>query len=116
MGRFGNKKRKRSAGKAEAVWEERGAEQGGKKNGGGDFTEQFRNEAFEAFYKAQNIVPEGEWEEFISTLSKSLPLTFRLSTVSNGHKKLLDDLSNMCYGDQKEQFVVEGKVSRVSWF
>ncbi|KAK2193840.1 hypothetical protein NP493_5g14014 [Ridgeia piscesae] len=37
------------------------------------------NAAFEAYYKAQGIVPEEEWETFITTLRATLPSTFRIT-------------------------------------
>ena len=46
------------------------------------------NAAFEAYYKAQKIVPEGEWEEFMTSLRTALPLTFRI----NGSGKFATDM------------------------
>ena len=44
--------------------DDRGSGQGRK-----EFSEiKMENAAFEAYYKAQNIVPEGEWEEFMTSL------------------------------------------------
>ncbi|GAA5899683.1 tRNA (cytosine-C5-)-methyltransferase [Sporobolomyces salmoneus] len=38
------------------------------------------NAKFEAYYKAQNIVPEAEWEELLTAFRRPLPTTFRLTT------------------------------------
>jgi multisite-specific tRNA:(cytosine-C5)-methyltransferase len=37
------------------------------------------NDRFFAYYKAQNIVPEKEWEQFIQCMQHHLPTTFRLT-------------------------------------
>jgi hypothetical protein len=37
------------------------------------------NERFNAYYKAQNIVPEDEWESFMNALRQHLPTTFRVA-------------------------------------
>ncbi|GAA5843387.1 hypothetical protein JCM3766R1_002937 [Sporobolomyces carnicolor] len=38
------------------------------------------NAKFEAYYKAQNIVPESEWEDLLAAFRRPLPTTFRLTT------------------------------------
>lgn len=38
-----------------------------------------RNERFEAYYKAQNILPDDEWVEFMDKLKAPLPTTFRVA-------------------------------------
>ena len=48
--------------------DDRGSGQGRK-----EFSEiKMENAAFEAYYKAQNIVPEGEWEDLIAGLRAAL--------------------------------------------
>ena len=37
------------------------------------------NERFTAYYKAQNIVPEDEWEFFMDAFRQHLPTTFRVA-------------------------------------
>ncbi|KAI8872761.1 S-adenosyl-L-methionine-dependent methyltransferase [Ramicandelaber brevisporus] len=37
------------------------------------------NAAFEAYYQRQGIVPEGEWDDFMAALRRSLPTTFRIT-------------------------------------
>lgn len=37
------------------------------------------NAAFEAYYKAQNLMDESEFEEFLATCKKTLPSTFRIT-------------------------------------
>ncbi|KAK9814454.1 hypothetical protein WJX72_006165 [[Myrmecia] bisecta] len=67
----------------EDVWREN------KRQKPGDWSDlEPRNEQFEEYYKAQNICPPEEWEEFLKTLAKPLPTTFRI----NGHGKFADDL------------------------
>ena len=58
------------------------------------------NERFEKYYKAQNILPESEWDEFMEALRNPLPTTFRvagsrqyadftLNVAQNTHYQLL---------------------------
>jgi multisite-specific tRNA:(cytosine-C5)-methyltransferase len=37
------------------------------------------NDRFSAYYKAQKIVPEEEWDTFIDALRQHLPTTFRVA-------------------------------------
>ncbi|KAJ1519527.1 hypothetical protein ONE63_004809 [Megalurothrips usitatus] len=37
------------------------------------------SEAFSKYYKIQNVVPENEWDEMISTLQETLPTSFRIT-------------------------------------
>lgn len=53
------------------------------------------NEAFEEYYKTQNIVPEGEWEDFVACLKKPLPTTFRI----NGSGKFANELREKLESD-----------------
>lgn len=41
------------------------------------------NESFAAFYKLQGLIPEAEWESFMTTLQSGLPSTFRVT----GHRQ-----------------------------
>ncbi|GJN93170.1 hypothetical protein Rhopal_006217-T1 [Rhodotorula paludigena] len=38
------------------------------------------NELFENYYKAQEIIPTGEWDEFLRVIKEPLPTTFRLTS------------------------------------
>lgn len=38
-----------------------------------------QNPVFEAFYRAQRIVPAGEWKVFMKTLLEPLPASFRIN-------------------------------------
>lgn len=40
------------------------------------------NDKFNEFYKAQGIVPEEEWDDFMKTLQTPLPTTFRINTMN----------------------------------
>lgn len=37
------------------------------------------NTSFSAYYKAQNIIPDDEWEPFMEALRTHLPTTFRVA-------------------------------------
>ncbi|XP_050718595.1 tRNA (cytosine(34)-C(5))-methyltransferase-like [Eriocheir sinensis] len=41
------------------------------------------NKNFETFYKAQKIVPEEEWDEFLTRMKENLPAAFRLTGTKN---------------------------------
>ncbi|KAL1939391.1 hypothetical protein VTO73DRAFT_9947 [Trametes versicolor] len=41
--------------------------------------EHMKNERLEKYYRAQNILPENEWEPFLETLKNPLPTTFRVA-------------------------------------
>lgn len=49
------------------------------------------NEAWEKYYKEQNLIPNGEFDLFKKTCQETLPLTFRV-TGSRGHAKVIADL------------------------
>ncbi|EFJ51929.1 tRNA-methyltransferase, partial [Volvox carteri f. nagariensis] len=77
-----------------------------------------RNAAFEEYYKAQDIVPVGEWEAFLSTLRCPLPVTFRI----NGSGKFADHLrdklkqdffAKLCSG---ELLVSGGPPASLPWY
>jgi multisite-specific tRNA:(cytosine-C5)-methyltransferase len=38
-----------------------------------------KNERFTSYYKAQHIIPEEEWDQFIEALRRPLPTTFRIA-------------------------------------
>ena len=51
---------------------------------------ELRNPVFEAFYKAQGVVPKEEWDAFMQILKAPLPASFRIN---------LDcDFADMCVG------------------
>lgn len=58
------------------------------------------NEAFEEYYQAQQIVPEGEWDNFMAALRSSLPTTFRI----NGSGRFAADLRDRLGRDFLSQF------------
>ncbi|KAJ7054488.1 S-adenosyl-L-methionine-dependent methyltransferase [Mycena amicta] len=67
------------------------------------------NDRFTTYYKAQNIVPEEEWDEFIDKLRTALPTTFRVAgsrlTAQSLNAALRDthvpNLSNVVFEDQQ---------------
>jgi multisite-specific tRNA:(cytosine-C5)-methyltransferase len=38
-----------------------------------------KNERFTSYYKAQRIIPDEEWDQFIEALRRPLPTTFRIA-------------------------------------
>ena len=68
---------------------------GGQPDGKWDISpEGLRNEAFEAFYKAQGNVPAEEWEAFLECLRTPLPATFRVSGSGKFATAVRDTLRN----------------------
>ncbi|XP_020675074.2 tRNA (cytosine(34)-C(5))-methyltransferase [Dendrobium catenatum] len=53
-----------------------------------------KNLGFEEYYKGQVIVPEEEWEEFISLLRKPLPAAFRINASGQFFKDIRLQLEN----------------------
>lgn len=53
------------------------------------------NAAFEEYYKTQGICPEEEWGDFMSSLRRQLPLTFRI----NGGGKFAEELRGKLESD-----------------
>eukprot|EP00890_Picochlorum_soloecismus_P002090 jgi/Picsp_1/2882/NSC_01107-R1_protein len=62
------------------------------------------NPDFEEYYKEQNICPEGEWDDFMGSLKRQLPLTFRI----NGSGRFADALRKKLECDFLSKFSSEG--------
>ncbi|XP_054276416.1 tRNA (cytosine(34)-C(5))-methyltransferase-like isoform X2 [Macrosteles quadrilineatus] len=59
----------------------------------GPYSELVRESAgFEKYYKAQNIVPESEWESFLNALRQDLPAAFRISACNEKEAAILLDI------------------------
>ncbi|GMH39645.1 hypothetical protein BSKO_07543 [Bryopsis sp. KO-2023] len=54
------------------------------------------SEKFEHYYKAQGLVPEGEWDEFLETLRRPLPVTFRINGRGRFADALKATIDKMC--------------------
>ena len=69
------------------VWDEKKSQ---RENGPGGYvkTHDLTNETFEAYYRAQKIVPEGEFDAFLASLREPLPTSFRI----NGSGKFAEDI------------------------
>ena len=52
------------------------------------------NVMFEKYYKQLNLMDESEWDLFIETLRKPLPITFRITSYKSFAKEILDILKN----------------------
>ncbi|KAG6917778.1 hypothetical protein DXG01_001183 [Tephrocybe rancida] len=67
------------------------------------------NERFKAYYQAQNLVPEDEWETFYDALRQHLPTTFRVAgsrQIANTLNQTIKDvhvpgLSDVIFEEQK---------------
>ncbi|CAN8000835.1 unnamed protein product [Ixodes pacificus] len=77
------------------------------------------NEAFEAYYKAQNIVPEEEWDDFMKALRRGLPAAFRITGFLPESKHLLSVIKSQYFtnllnvgGDEEKT----GKPINLPWY
>ena len=62
----------------------------------GNYTSaQMSNKDFDEYYKAQGIIPVDEWEQFMMTMRKALPVTFRINPLAHNaaeiRRRLLGD-------------------------
>ena len=102
---------------------------GGGRDGGGAFARDFKrqkrgddrnasdhgghadivreNAQFEAYYKAQKIVPEQEWEEFLTSLRTPLPMTFRINGSGKFATDLRDNLEGTLFAELLETKLVD---------
>ncbi|KAL5521818.1 NCL1 [Sanghuangporus sanghuang] len=63
------------------------------------------NERFEKYYKAQQILPEDEWDAFLDALRQPLPSTFRIAA----HRQMKDVLTDAI----KNKFVPQLEAARL---
>ncbi|CAN7991843.1 unnamed protein product, partial [Ixodes hexagonus] len=77
------------------------------------------NEAFEAYYKAQNIVAEEEWDDFMKALRRGLPAAFRITGFLPESKHLLSVIKGQYFtnllnvgGDEEKT----GKPINLPWY
>ncbi|OWT39580.1 multisite-specific tRNA:(cytosine-C5)-methyltransferase [Cryptococcus neoformans Bt1] len=79
----------------------------------------YKNEAFEAYYKEQNIMTPEEWPEFMSSLKQELPLTFRV-TGSRAHAETINDIIKDTYVPNMQNVEFEGKKynppTQLAWY
>nr|XP_019005307.1 multisite-specific tRNA:(cytosine-C5)-methyltransferase [Kwoniella mangroviensis CBS 8507]OCF68768.1 multisite-specific tRNA:(cytosine-C5)-methyltransferase [Kwoniella mangroviensis CBS 8507] len=77
------------------------------------------NAGFEEYYKAQGVVPEGEWTDFMESLKKELPVTFRV-TGSRAHAETINDIIKKTYVPNMQNVEFEGRKyeppSQLSWY
>ena len=68
-----------------------------------------RSALFEKFYQWQGLVPDSEWDEWLSSLQRKLPVTFRLSSINGLHRRLLQTLQSDEFGLAGLGVSVEGR-------
>ncbi|THG99492.1 hypothetical protein EW026_g2871 [Hermanssonia centrifuga] len=77
------------------------------------------NERFEKYYKAQNILPEDEWDQFLESLRAPLPTTFRVAG-SRQTARLLNDTIKETHVPHLAGVVFEGEAvsppTQISWY
>ncbi|KDO30988.1 hypothetical protein SPRG_04176 [Saprolegnia parasitica CBS 223.65] len=109
----------RKGGKGPNVWKKPRTEDGSKPDdreaGFGEWV--YRNESFEAYYKAQNIVVDAEWDAFLKHLAAPLPTTFRI----NNSCAYADKIQERIATDFKfEDLVIDGEkvdpIGQMPWY
>eukprot|EP00850_Spirogloea_muscicola_P004927 SM000022S07141 [mRNA] locus=s22:98292:108187:- [translate_table: standard] len=103
-------------GRRENVWKRPRGDGGDGGGGGGDGQPQggtwegfvYDNEHFEAYYKAQAIVPEGEWDAFMAILRVPLPATFRINGSGKFALGIRDQIQRDFLQEFKKGLQVEG--------
>ncbi|XP_076173913.1 tRNA (cytosine(34)-C(5))-methyltransferase Nsun2 [Ptiloglossa arizonensis] len=50
------------------------------------------NKLFESYYKTQEIVPKDQWDSFMNTMKKNLPVAFRITGSKSEAKALLETI------------------------
>ncbi|XP_053323270.1 RNA cytosine C(5)-methyltransferase NSUN2 [Spea bombifrons] len=66
------------------------------------------NKLFEHYYQELKIVPEGEWEQFMSALREPLPSTIRITGYKSHAKEILHCLKNK-YFKELQDIEVDGQ-------
>ncbi|KAG1737380.1 S-adenosyl-L-methionine-dependent methyltransferase [Suillus lakei] len=78
-----------------------------------------KNERFSSYYKAQRIIPEEEWDQFMEALRRPLPTTFRIAG-SREITHALNDAIKKTYVPLLSDVIFEGDVvpppSRIPWY
>ncbi|KAI0768186.1 cytosine-5--methyltransferase [Trametes elegans] len=78
-----------------------------------------RNERLEKYYKAQNILPDDEWESFLETMRNPLPTTFRVAG-SRQAAQLLNDIIKDVHVPHLGGVVFEGEAvsppQQIPWY
>ncbi|KAJ8489873.1 hypothetical protein ONZ51_g2668 [Trametes cubensis] len=57
--------------------------------------EHMQNDRLESYYKAQNILPDEEWDAFLETMRNPLPITFRVAGSRQAARLLNDTIKDV---------------------
>ncbi|KAM8966633.1 RNA cytosine C(5)-methyltransferase NSUN2 [Pelodytes ibericus] len=77
------------------------------------------NKLFEHYYQELKIVPDGEWEQFMSTLREPLPSTIRITGYKSHAKEILHCLKNKYFKELQDIEVDGQKIDApqpLSWY
>lgn len=77
------------------------------------------NELFEHYYQELKIVPEGEWEQFMSALREPLPATIRITGYKSHAKEILHCLKEKYFKELQDIEVDGQKIEApqpLSWY
>nr|XP_054748162.1 RNA cytosine-C(5)-methyltransferase NSUN2-like [Lytechinus pictus] len=77
------------------------------------------NPAFENYYKEQNLVPEGEWDQFMASLKTHLPATFRITGFRGQANQVLRYLKGECFNEllkSDAEEAIETKPTAIPWY
>lgn len=106
MGKFRDRNRKRARKQNEAPAKQNGWREN--KNGAEDPIILRQNELFENFYRAQNLVSDSEWTDFMDALRRDLPQSFRFVGCKKEGELLMEILKER-YLSKVTDVEVDGK-------
>lgn len=71
--------------------------------------EERKNLKWEAYYKAQNIVPEDQWDAFEDAFKQPLPISFRLTTSAGAHHRIIQKFEDGEFGGPEKVYEADGR-------
>lgn len=76
------------------------------------------SELFENYYRLQQIVPEDEWDQFIQTLKRDLPTTFRINEADPNYEIIKNNLKTKYHFEGTVEYEGQqiGCVHPIDWY
>jgi len=112
-------------------WSRKNKNRGGKKDNNGKKTNSrgrqwkdpgefqgwvYSSPAFEAYYKAQEIVPPEEWDSFMKVLQEPLPACFRVNLDCPFKEKLREELHSFAKQIETEEGMSIDAITKLEWY
>ncbi|XP_069770293.1 RNA cytosine C(5)-methyltransferase NSUN2 [Narcine bancroftii] len=77
------------------------------------------NKLYEEYYQGQKIIPEGEWDQFMSTMREPLPAAIRITGFKSHAEEILHCLKNKYFQELQDLEVDGQKIEApqpLSWY